>query len=249
MDEGDFYLCGNVNSQNCHYWAIQKPRDIHQKPLHSEKVIVWCGVASFGVISTYFFEDEAGRTVTVNSPCYTWDASHISGTRDAETWCWNPHSLVSARRSNDSHCEDCNANPQQDIPSSCDLTKREYWMACNIARFQCLQLLPLGKSQEQNVRNEITGNGCLETEHQGWSGSKFSHHAATSDAELPETLAGMCWQGMPPHRHFIQEVNIVIKMLWDKIILVINSHKKIAHFSSYFNLKIVRFLCQTLYIH
>ena len=29
-------------------------------------------------------------------------------------------------------------------------------------------------------------------------------------------LAGMCWQGTPPHRHYIQEVNIVIKMLWDK---------------------------------
>ena len=30
-------------------------------------------------------------------------------------------------------------------------------------------------------------------------------------------LAGMCWQqAMPPHRHYIQEVNIIIKMLWDK---------------------------------
>jgi hypothetical protein len=37
---------------------------------------------------------------------------------------------------------------------------------------------------------------------------------STSDAELPETLGGMCWQqGMPPHRHYIQEVNVVIKMI------------------------------------
>jgi hypothetical protein len=35
-------------------------------------------------------------------------------------------------------------------------------------------------------------NGGLETEHQEQSGSCFSHHAATSDAELPEMLAGMC---------------------------------------------------------
>jgi hypothetical protein len=35
-----------------------------------------------------------------------------------------------------------------------------------------------------------------------------------SDAELPKTLAGMCGQqGTPPHRHYIREVNIVIKML------------------------------------
>ena len=40
-------------------------------------------------------------------------------------------------------------------------------------------------------------------------------HAAKSNAELPETLGGMCWQqGTPPHRHYIQKVNVVIKMLW-----------------------------------
>jgi hypothetical protein len=35
-------------------------------------------------------------------------------------------------------------------------------------------------------------NGGFETEHQGRSGSNFSQHAAMSDAELPETLGGMC---------------------------------------------------------
>jgi len=30
-------------------------------------------------------------------------------------------------------------------------------------------------------------------------------------------LGGMCWQqGTPPHRHYIEEVNIVIKMFLDK---------------------------------
>jgi hypothetical protein len=47
-------------------------------------------------------------------------------------------------------------------------------------------------SEEQDVRKETKGNGGLETEHQGRSGSNFSQHAAKSDAELPETLAGMC---------------------------------------------------------
>jgi hypothetical protein len=57
-------------------------------------------------------------------------------------------------------------------------------------------------------------NGGFETEHQGRSASSFSQHAATSDAELPERLGGMCLQqGTPPHRLCIQEVNVVIKML------------------------------------
>jgi hypothetical protein len=53
-------------------------------------------------------------------------------------------------------------------------------------------LLPRRISQEQGVRKETEDNGGFETKHQGRSGSNFSQHAATSDAELPETLGGMC---------------------------------------------------------
>jgi hypothetical protein len=70
-DETNFYVCGNVNSKNCHYWATEIPRDIHQKTLHSEKVIIWCGVASFVVIGPYFCEDVAGKAVTANSARYS----------------------------------------------------------------------------------------------------------------------------------------------------------------------------------
>ena len=42
MDETNFHLCSNVNSQNCRYRATNNPRDIHQKPLHSKKV--WCSI-------------------------------------------------------------------------------------------------------------------------------------------------------------------------------------------------------------
>jgi hypothetical protein len=65
--EANFHLCGNVNSLNCHYCTTENPRMNHKKSLHSKKVIVWCGVAYFGVIDPYFLEDEAGRAVTVNS--------------------------------------------------------------------------------------------------------------------------------------------------------------------------------------
>ena len=53
-------------------------------------------------------------------------------------------------------------------------------------------LLPLRIYQEQGVQKETKDNSGFETEHQGRSGSNFSQHAATSDAELPETLGGMC---------------------------------------------------------
>jgi hypothetical protein len=80
--EGNFHLCGNVSSQNCRYWTNENPRITHQKPIHSKKVIVWCGVASFGLIGLYFLEDlknllllpclpEAGKAVKVNSVRYS----------------------------------------------------------------------------------------------------------------------------------------------------------------------------------
>jgi len=53
-------------------------------------------------------------------------------------------------------------------------------------------LLPLRISQEQGVRKETKDNSGFETEHQERSGSSFSQHAATSDAELLEKLWGMC---------------------------------------------------------
>jgi hypothetical protein len=70
-DETNLHLRGNVNSQNCRYWATENPRDFQQQPLYSEKVTVWRGVASFGVIGPYFLEDEEGRAVTVNLARYT----------------------------------------------------------------------------------------------------------------------------------------------------------------------------------
>ena len=64
-------------------------------------------------------------------------------------------------------------------------------MPCKTAQSQCLRLFLWGYL-EQGVRKETKDNGGLEKEHQGRSGSNFSHHAAMSDAELPERLAGMC---------------------------------------------------------
>jgi len=43
---------------------------LHQKPLHSEKVTVWCSVNAFGVLGPYFFENATGQSVTVMSDRY-----------------------------------------------------------------------------------------------------------------------------------------------------------------------------------
>jgi len=46
------------------------PHPVHQRPLHSERLTVWCGIASFGVLGPYFFEDNEGAAVIVTSEHY-----------------------------------------------------------------------------------------------------------------------------------------------------------------------------------
>ena len=39
-------------------------------PLHSPKVTVWCRVGAFGIVGSYFFENDNEETMTVNSERY-----------------------------------------------------------------------------------------------------------------------------------------------------------------------------------
>ena len=69
-DEAYFHLSGYMNKQNYRYWAPENPQELHQHPLHSEGLTVWCGIASFGVLGPYCFEDKDDAAVTVTSERY-----------------------------------------------------------------------------------------------------------------------------------------------------------------------------------
>src|ERR1700712_2636076 len=69
-DEAYFHLGGFVNKQNFRIWGSENPRVIVEKPLYPQRVTVWCGLWSSGVIGPYFFENDAGATVTVNGLRY-----------------------------------------------------------------------------------------------------------------------------------------------------------------------------------
>ncbi|KAJ4446563.1 hypothetical protein ANN_13260 [Periplaneta americana] len=70
LDEAHLHLNGFVNKQNFRYWAPHNPRQLHQYPLYSNKVTMWGAVSSSGVMGPYFFEDDDGRAITVNSVRY-----------------------------------------------------------------------------------------------------------------------------------------------------------------------------------
>lgn len=68
-DEAHFHLDGFVNKQNCPYYDSENPQNLHERPLHSPKVTVWCAVSKKLIIGPYFYEDQE-NTVTVNSVRY-----------------------------------------------------------------------------------------------------------------------------------------------------------------------------------
>ena len=47
-----------------------RPSSNHQRPLHSQKVTVWVGMSATKIFGPYFFEQENGKALTVNTARY-----------------------------------------------------------------------------------------------------------------------------------------------------------------------------------
>jgi hypothetical protein len=69
-NEANFFLSGFVSKQNFRYWSRVNPRIFHEKPQKGQKVVVWCAMGMCEIIGPYFFEDGAGRVLTVNADRY-----------------------------------------------------------------------------------------------------------------------------------------------------------------------------------
>jgi hypothetical protein len=63
-DEAWFHLSGHVNSQNTRYWSAENPPNLHQFPLHDQKIGVWCAVSASRISDPIFFD------TTVNTDAY-----------------------------------------------------------------------------------------------------------------------------------------------------------------------------------
>jgi hypothetical protein len=68
-DEAHFHMNGFVSKQNWRFWSAVNTREVHQRPLHSSKLTVWCVVSKLGIVGPYFFE-EGETPVTVTSARY-----------------------------------------------------------------------------------------------------------------------------------------------------------------------------------
>ncbi|MFX9325343.1 hypothetical protein ABTO11_19335, partial [Acinetobacter baumannii] len=55
-NEAHFRLTGFVNTQNCRIWGSENPKVIGELSMHPQRVTVWCGFWSGGLIGRYMFE-------------------------------------------------------------------------------------------------------------------------------------------------------------------------------------------------
>ena len=68
-DKAHLHLSGFVKKQNFCYLSESNLRELHERPLHSERVTVCCAAANFGVWGPYFFKEEE-KAVSVTSARY-----------------------------------------------------------------------------------------------------------------------------------------------------------------------------------
>ena len=101
-DEAHFDLGGYVNKQNCRIWGTEIPQAYIEEPTNPNRVTVWCGFWSRGIIGPFFFGNEQGEVVTVNGdrigPCWANFCSQklkrrILATFGATGRCYVPHSM------------------------------------------------------------------------------------------------------------------------------------------------------------
>lgn len=58
-DEAHFYLNGKVCGNQCIIWDTDNPHEYREKPLHSEKVTVWCAFTNKFILPPYFVDAPA----------------------------------------------------------------------------------------------------------------------------------------------------------------------------------------------
>lgn len=62
-DEAWFHLSGYVNGQNSRFWSTTNPHSVMPKPLHSQKIGVWCAVSRKRIVGPLFFESTVDGSV------------------------------------------------------------------------------------------------------------------------------------------------------------------------------------------
>ncbi|CAK9801230.1 Transposable element Tc3 transposase [Anthophora plagiata] len=138
--EARFTMDGVVSKENCVIWGNENPRVIREKSLCTENVAVWCAFWANGIIGPFFFEDNAGNTVTTRAEHYQsmlsdflWpelnciDVSDVYFQQDDVTCDTTRENVQLLRSKFGQRVISCNADINWP-PRSCDLTPLDFFL-------------------------------------------------------------------------------------------------------------------------
>jgi hypothetical protein len=149
-DKAHFHLSGAVKKQNFRYWADSNPQQLHQRPLYCPHVIVWCGVASFGI---------AGWTSGYSHICSVCgDVKELSCSRITSSRNRPQEGVGPARWDYSPHCQIIHARCARNVSGPGYFKSSRHSMACTFfLTSQCVIIFFGGTSSLKcTLRNHVT---------------------------------------------------------------------------------------------
>lgn len=200
-DEAHFWLNGYVNKQNCRFWAENNPHEVLEKPLHPEKLTVWCGLHAGGVIGPYFFRNAAGANVTVNGERYRamitdFLVPHVRQHRLRAKWfqqdgatCHTSYETINLLKRTFNERIISRNGPVDWPPRSCDLTPLDYFLWGYVKSLVYADKPTTLQHLEANIRRVIAEirPGMLEKVAKNWT-DRMTFIKRSRGGHMPEII-------------------------------------------------------------
>ncbi|GFS78689.1 uncharacterized protein TNCV_3148671 [Trichonephila clavipes] len=200
-DEAHFWLNGYVNKQNCRIWSEANPQVYVETPLHPEKLTVWCALWAGGIIGPYFFKNDEGHNVTVNSDLYramitNFFIPELNNHDVQELWFQQDGAICHTARATIDLLKDTFGDhlisrfgPVNWPPRSCDLTPLDYFLWGYVKSLVYADKPQTLDPLEDNIRRVIADirPQMLEKVIENWT-SRLDYIRASCGSHMPEII-------------------------------------------------------------
>ncbi|GFU86542.1 putative DD41D transposase [Trichonephila clavipes] len=200
-DEAHFWLKGYVNKQNCRIWNEANPQVNVETPLHPEKLTVWCALWAGGIIDPYFFKNDEGHNITVNSDGYramitnffipelnNHDVQELWFQQDGAT-CHTARVTIDLLKDTFGERLISRFGPVNWPPRSCDLTPLDYFLWGYVKSLVYADKPQTLDHLEDNIRRVIADirPQMLEKVIENWT-SRLDYIRASRGSPMPEII-------------------------------------------------------------
>ena len=163
------------------YWSAENPRQLHQTPLHCQRVTVWCAIWSVGITGPYLFEENE-RAVTVDAAQYKdmieeFFLPHLEEMDVGDVWFQQDRATAHTAR------------------ASMGLLRENFPGA--LSRFGFIRLLPMGLFEVYRLQRSTTDPSSPEDKHSERHHPNTSEHASESGAKLQKSTQSVHRQWRP----------------------------------------------------